>query len=212
MLSANINAPQYLSVRTESHKWILQINIFSISGTKAFNLLKRGIILKLRHTIKRCLNVFNKFIKQSLWYYVVLHKCPQALMTCVAMINGQDECTSFMEVLPFPSLAMSFLAAVSLPLLTATRLNVLEMRFTNNRKLVPVPWLPLTLGLCLQFWSLTCSPVCLSFCFCCRAVLTAFWASGLPTVRIPSWFQTVCPLFDPHTFVPPSALWVEPAF
>lgn len=66
MLSANINTPQYLSVRTESHKWILQINIFSILGTKAFNLLKRGIILKLRHTIKRCLNVLNKFIKQSL--------------------------------------------------------------------------------------------------------------------------------------------------
>lgn len=49
------------------------------------------------------------------------------------------------------------------------------------------------------------------FCFCRPGFLTTFWASGLPTVFSPSWFQ-VCAHSLPQILLFLPLLWVEPAF
>lgn len=97
-------------------------------------------------------------------------------------------------------------SSVSPSLLTATRLDILEMWFPSSEETRNFFQLPPSPGLSWSFPPLTCPP--LHF---CTAVPTASWASGLPAVLVPSWFQLVCLLFAPQTsFLP--LLSVERAF
>lgn len=119
------------------------------------------------------------------------------------IINGPDKGKVFTEVLLLSAIRCPSLLPCSLSLLTATRLNILEMWLTNNRNCV-------TSG-CLGPWRSPCnfdpSPGFVSpFYFCHPPFLTTFRASGLPTGPQPLLISALCPLFAPDTSVPTFAL------